>query len=146
MRIFLLPISTRRALIYCQRVAEKPTSERSYIDRLTHKATETWASWETSDKGWQKKFVQYGNRALQHIPYQEWGLKSFPPLSSKLQTEELGENKKFDVHYPGNIIKKDDVPKIMARLAGERKQLHWSRFMWSMIGIPFTIPFGLIPM
>jgi len=148
MRLFLLPISTRRALIYCQRVTQKPTSELSYVDRVTKKVSDSWAKWEAADRGWQKKITQYGNRAFQRIPYQEWGLKSFPPLSQTVQAEDMAlmaDNKKFEVHYPGNIMRQEDVPKVMARLAKERKALHWSRFMWSMIGLPFTIPFGLIP-
>ena len=44
-----------------------------------------------------------------------------------------------------NIMKGEDVPKILGRLASERKNLHWKRFWWSMIGLPFTIPFGLVP-
>jgi hypothetical protein len=145
MRLFLLPISTRQALIYCQRAAQKPTREIGYVDRITKKAADTWAKWEAAEKGWQKKITVYGNRGLQRIPYQEWGLKSFPPLTQQVQAEELTDNKKFSVFYPENIIKSEDVPKIMGRLASERKNLHWKRFWWSMCGLPFTIPFGLIP-
>jgi len=145
MRLFLLPISTRQALIYCQRVAPKPTKEGRYVDWVTKRAADTWAKWEAAEKGWQKKITEYGNRGLQRIPYQEWGLKSFPPLTPQVQAEELVENKKYSVFYPENIIKTEDVPKVMGRLASERKNLHWKRFWWSMIGIPFTVPFGLIP-
>ena len=145
MRLFLLPVSTRQALIYCQRVAPKPTKEIGYVDWVTKKAADTWSKWEAAEKGWQKKITEYGNRGLQRIPYQEWGLKSFPPLTPQVQAEELAEHKKFSIFYPENIIKTDDVPKVMGRLASERKNLHWKRFWWSMIGIPFTIPFGLIP-
>jgi hypothetical protein len=146
MRLFLLPITTRQALIYCQRAAQKPTKEIGYVDRITKKAAETWANWEAAEKGWQKKITEYGNRGLQRIPYQEWGLKSFPPLTPQVQAEELADNKKFSVFYPENIMKGEDVPKILRRLASERKNLHWKRFWWSMLGLPFTIPFGLVPM
>jgi hypothetical protein len=145
MRLFLLPISTRQALIYCQRAAQKPTKEIGYVDRITKKAADTWAKWEAAERGWQKKITEYGNQGLQRIPYQEWGLKSFPPLTQQVQAEELAENKKFSVFYPENIIDGEDVPKILGRLASERKNLHWKRFWWSMCGLPFTIPFGLIP-
>lgn len=145
MRIFLLPITTRRALIYCQRGSRKPAQQQSYLDRATKKASETWAKWEEADGGWQKKLTVYGNRALQRIPYEEWGLKSFPPLSAQVEADELADNKKFPVYYPGNVMHHDDVPRVMARLAKERKQLHWNRFAWSLVGIPFSLPFGLIP-
>jgi len=145
MRIFLLPISTRRALIYCQRVNKKPTADLSYLDRATKKAADTWSKWEAAKGGWQKKLTEYGNRGMQRIPYQEWGLKSFPPANAQIEAEELAANKKFPVHYPGNIMKYEDVSKVMARLAKERKQLHWNRFTCSLIGLPFSLPFGLIP-
>jgi hypothetical protein len=145
MRIFLLPISTRQALIYCQKAVKKPTASSSYADRITQKATETWAKWEEAESGWKKQVVTYGNKGLQRIPYQEWGLKSFPPSSPKLQAEQIADNKKFDVIYPSNVMKKEDAPKVMARLARERKQLHWNRFIGSMVAMPFTIPFALVP-
>ena len=146
MKLYLLPLSTRRALVYCQKVTQKPAAELGYVDRATKKAADTWARWEAAESGWQKKLTVYGNRALQRIPYQEWGLKSFPPANFTVEAEELANNQKFPVYYPGNIMRHEDVPKIMARLAKERKQLHWRRFTWSVIGIPFSIPFGLIPM
>ena len=146
MRIFLLPISTRRALIYCQRVSPKPPTELSYVDRITKKAADTWSNWEAANSGWKKKVTEYGNKGLQRIPYEEWGLKSFPPLNPQVQAEELTENKRFPVFFPENIVQRDDVPKIMARLAKERKNFHHNRFWGCAIGMPVTLPFALIPM
>lgn len=145
MRLFLLPLTTRQALIYCQRAAEQTTAKPSLIDRATKKAAETWANWEAADKGWRKTVVYYGNQGLQRIPYQEWGLKSFPPSNPKLQAEQIAANEKFDVVYPGNVMRKDDVPKVLARLARERKQLHWNRFIGSMVAMPICLPFALVP-
>ena len=146
MRIFLLPLTTRQALVYCQRITPKPASKRNILDKVNQKATDTWAKWERAEKGWQKQVVTYGNRALQRIPYQEWALKSFPPTNPNLQAEHITEEKKFEVVYPGNIMQEEDVPKVLGRLARERKQLHYKRFMGSLIGLPFTIPFALVPM
>lgn len=146
MRIFLLPLTTRQALIYCQRGPVAAGTKPRLIDRVTTKAAETWAKWEDAESGWKKQVVTYGNRGLQRIPYQEWSLKSFPPSNPKLQAEQATDGKKFEVIYPGNVMHEEDVPKILARLARERKQLHWNRFIGSMVAMPFTIPFGLIPM
>ena len=146
MRIYLLPLSTRQALIYCKNVTPKAPQKLSYVDRATKKAADTWAKWETAEQGWQKKLTLYGNRALQRIPYQEWGLKSFLPLTQTVESEELAAGKKFPVYYPANIMSHDDVPKVMSRLAKERKQLHYRRFVWSLIGLPVSLPFGIIPM
>jgi len=145
MRLFLLPLTTRQALIFCQRATEPSKGNLSIADRISKKAVETWAKWEAADKGWKKQAVTYGNAGLKRIPYQEWSLKSFPPSNPKLQAEQIADNKKFDVIYPGNVMKQEDVPKVMARLARERKQLHWNRFIGSMVAMPFTLPFALVP-
>lgn len=43
MRIFLLPISARRTLIYCERVQhELNKSQPSIADRIVNKANQTW--------------------------------------------------------------------------------------------------------
>ncbi|OCT53386.1 hypothetical protein CLCR_10535 [Cladophialophora carrionii] len=144
-KIILLPLTTRQALVYCQKAIEKPTSKPSIADRITKKAAETWAQWETAKKGWRKTLVYYGNQGLQRIPYQEWGLKSFPPSNPKLQAEQITEGRKFDVIFPSNVMHKEDVPKVLARLARERKQLHWNRFIGSMVAMPICIPFALVP-
>lgn len=148
MRLFLLPISTRRALVYCQKVTQKPATELSYADRITKKAVDTWAAWEKKEKGWQKIVTKYGNQGLQRIPYEEWGLKSFPPLNHAIQADDMAmmaEGKRFDVVYPGNIMKHDEAPLILARLAKERKQFHWRRFIGCLVGLPITAPFALVP-
>lgn len=147
MRIFLLPLSTRQSLIYCHRLATKPsaTDKFSIVDWVQRKATNTWADWEGAEKGWKKTIVTYGNKGFKRIPYQEWGLKSFPPSTPDLQAQQVTDGLKFDVIFPGNVMNKDDVPKILARLANERKTLHWNRFIGSMIAIPFTVPFAIIP-
>lgn len=145
MRIFLLPITTRQALIYCQTSARQSAAPPSIADRIINKATQTWAKWEEADRGWQKTLVKYGNAGLQRIPFQEWGLKSFPPAKAKLEAEYMAKNTKFDVFFPGNVMRQEDVPKTLLRLARERKTLHWNRFIGSMIAMPLTIPFALVP-
>lgn len=146
MRIFLLPLSTRQALIYCQKSAQKATSAPlSLPERITNKAAQTWANWEEAKSGWKATVVKYGNAGLKRIPYQEWGLKSFPPFNAKVQAELLSDNKKVDVFFPGNVMRKQDVPKVMQRLAMDRKKWHRQRFFGSMFIMPLTAPFALIP-
>ena len=55
MRLFLLPISTRRTLIYCERVAPSlaPGATKPPIaDRIINKSSEVWTGWEKAEKGW----------------------------------------------------------------------------------------------
>lgn len=86
MRIFLLPISTRRTLIYCDRVQTQlksagvgaggggtTTSQPSIPDRIVRKANETWAEWENSETRWKKRLTVLGNEyVFSRIPFEEW--------------------------------------------------------------------------
>ncbi|KAF2089678.1 hypothetical protein K490DRAFT_16475, partial [Saccharata proteae CBS 121410] len=147
MRLFLLPVSTRRALIYCER-APLPPSKSTYLDRITTKANQTWANWENTPAtkawyagGWKKQLTLQGNKFLRRIPYQEWGLKTIPALSQRRRDA----RETMEVKFPGLFVEKERVAGILERLATERQGLHRKRFWWSVVGMPITIPFALIP-
>lgn len=89
MRLFLLPISTRRALVYCQRPPSSAAEASSFLEKGRARAANLWASWEKKESGWQRKVVEYGNQALKRIPYEEWGLKSIPALSTRRKDAEM---------------------------------------------------------
>lgn len=146
MRLFLLPISTRRTLIYCERVqaavqgAKQPLSQK-VIDR----ASQTWTNWEKAEKGWQKKLTVYGNQLFKRIPYEEWGLKTIPPATKK-RLEEIDQGKHdFECLYPGAFMESSKVLGVLKALATERQSLH-SRRMWTCIALmPVSVPFALVP-
>ncbi|KAI9171085.1 protein (fungal and plant) [Paramyrothecium foliicola] len=146
MRLFLLPVSTRRTLLYAQRlgVTTKP-SDTSYADRGAAWAAKKWAEWEAKDRGWQKKVVEYGNHAFRRIPYEEWGLKSVPPLSTRRRDEELHGKDKVQLVFPPSAISLHKAEGILRTLATERQNLHRQRLLWCCIGMPITIPFALVP-
>jgi Mitochondrial K+-H+ exchange-related len=144
MRLFLIPISTRRVFVYCQ--SNKLIKRASYLDKIIVKAAETWNQWERIDRGWRKSLTSYGHRILQRIPYEEWGLKSIPPLSAQRQAEESGKWKKIDVIFPGNAVNPAKVPGILRHLATERQDLHRRRMWWSILLAPLTAPIALIPL
>ncbi|KAL2813694.1 mitochondrial K+-H+ exchange-related-domain-containing protein [Aspergillus granulosus] len=145
MRLFVIPISTRRALIYAKLLRGDVSKERSILDRITNKAAETWAKWEEADKGWKKHLVSWGNRVQQRIPYEEWALKSIPSLSAQQRIDELHGTRKVDVVFPGNAIKEEKLLSILHKLSTERQDLHRRRMWWSFIAAPFTAPVALIP-
>ncbi|PNS15626.1 hypothetical protein CAC42_4078 [Sphaceloma murrayae] len=153
MRIFLLPISTRRTLIYCEKLASAPSSTSAspasvsplplstLPDRVVARANTTWADWERSDSGWKKTITTYGNRAFARIPFEEWGLKSLPALHASTQESAT----KTAVIFPAKFLPESRVVEILKRIATEREKLHKRRLVGSVVAMPFTIPVGLIP-
>lgn len=92
--------------------------------------------------------VNYGNMALRRIPYEEWGLKSVPPLSERLKREETKEASgmgKVEVVFPKSLIPKDRVPDVIKKLATEREALHRKRLIYCIIGMPISAPVALLP-
>ncbi|KAG8166565.1 hypothetical protein KVR01_002254 [Diaporthe batatas] len=148
MRIFLLPISTRRTLLYAHRMNAATASQQakqSLLERIQEKAAKTWAGWEQKKSGWQKTVVGYGNEALKRIPYEEWALKSVPPLSTKRKDDELRGNDKVEVIYPRKLVSADKVTEVLNALSTEREALHRRRLLWCFVGMPISAPFALVP-
>lgn len=145
MRLYLLPISTRRTLLYCQKLGVPTSEKQTWGDWVQSKASRTWADWEKKDKGWQKSVVNYGNYAFRRIPYEEWGLKSIPPLSQRRREVELKGTEKVEVVYPKSLLPMDKIPSILQTLATERESLHKKRLFWCFIGMPITAPVALLP-
>jgi hypothetical protein len=145
MRLFLLPISTRRTLLYCQRLHLASTEKQGWLDKGRLKAVDLWASWEKKESGWQKKLVDYGNQALKRIPYEEWGLKTIPPISERRRAEELSAKGPVEVLFPPTLIPEEKVLDLLKTLGTERHGLHKKRMIWSIVGMPIVAPFALVP-
>ena len=145
MRLFLLPISTRRALIYSQRLNKTTNAQGGIVERVTNRAAKTWGQWEAKESGWQKKVTEFGNRALQRIPYEEWGLKSIPPLSARRKAEDIEGKGTIEVLFPRNVLNEQDIPTLLRRLGTERQSLHQKRAWWSIAAMPLTIPVAVLP-
>lgn len=127
-----------------------PAAQQTYLDKGVNYAAKTWAEWEKSESGWKVKVVGYGNTMLRKIPYEEWGLKSIPPLraSRREQYEKSPATMRVEVQYPRLYegLVQESVVDVCRRLSTERQGLHKTRLVQSVVGMPLTIPFGLIPM
>lgn len=146
MRLFLIPVSTRRTMLYAQRLGVTTSEGKAgLVDKVAVRAATMWASFEKKESGWQKKLVVYGNQAFRRIPFEEWGLKSIPPLSMRRRQEELKEGGKVDLVFPSTVVAEEDAEALAKKLATERQTYHRQRMTWCLIAAPFTIPFALVP-
>ncbi|KAK3670367.1 hypothetical protein LTR78_009720 [Recurvomyces mirabilis] len=148
MRIFLLPISTRRTLIYCERIQEslqKPGQKLAISERILNRVSTTWAGWEKAEKGWQKKTTVYANYLFSRIPYEEWGLKSFPPATKKKLEEVDAGKHEVECLYPGAFVKGGRVSELLKKLATERQAFHRRAFWTNVALMPISAPFTLVP-
>ncbi|KAI1437579.1 mitochondrial K+-H+ exchange-related-domain-containing protein [Xylaria sp. CBS 124048] len=146
MRLFLLPISTRRTLLYCQKLQVLPTEHKPWTDKFVLRAAKLWAEWQKADGGWKKAVVTYGDKAMGRIPYEEWGLKSVPTLSTRRREEEIMGKEKNEIIFPESVIPATRAPQVLQTLATERESLHRSRLIWCFIGMPISAPLALVPM
>lgn len=145
MRLFLIPISTKRVLVYARPLSKDLAKELSVLDRITTKAAEIWAKWEEADKGWKMHLVRWGNRVQQRIPYEEWALKSIPSFKTQQRVNGDHGKTKVDVLFPGNAVRLERVQDVLRTVATERQELHRKKMMWCLIAAPITAPLGLIP-
>lgn len=148
MRLFLLPVSTRRTLIYCERIVSQEAVTGTSLplqERIITKAATTWAKWEAAEKGWQKQTTSYANRLFRRIPFEEWGLKTIPPATKqRLEVIDNG-NLKVECLYPGAFLDSNKVPETLKRIATERQGLHRKRIWQSIALMPVVAPFALVP-
>ncbi|KAF3936967.1 hypothetical protein ABW19_dt0208242 [Dactylella cylindrospora] len=141
MRLFVIPLTPRRAFVYGHRVVEASTKKPSILDRAITKSSNLWLQWEKYEKGWQKQLTVYGNKLLRQISYEEWSLKSIPTLSRNIPGS---EREKVPVVYPPSVMTKAEIPKLLRKLGTEKSGQHRRLLIWSIVGMPIVAPFALL--
>ena len=82
-----------------------------------------------------------GNGIFRRIPFEEWGLKTLPTYSKSTVERAVAAR----VLFPGRFLEEGKVTGMLAKIATERQGLHKQRLVWSFVGMPFTIPVGILP-
>jgi Uncharacterised conserved protein (DUF2343). len=145
MRLFLIPISTKRALIYARPLNKDLAKELSILDRVTTKAAEHGRSGRKPTKDGRCTLfagaIEFSNG------YHTKNGPSKASLHSKTQLRVNGDHgkTKVDVLFPGNAVRLERIQQVVRTIATERQEIHRNRMMWSLIAAPITAPFGLIP-
>ena len=146
MRFFLLPISTRQNLIYCQRLTLQRSEKTSLLDKAATKGSNIWLNWEKKESGWQKKVTSYGSKLFQRLPYAEWGLKSIPPLSARRKRDEIEGKEEVRIEYPRALIDSREVHDALTTFGSKERQKFHTKWLWgSILGMPISAPVALLP-
>lgn len=89
----------------------------------------------------------YGNKLFQKLPHEEWGLKSVPPLTAGRKYKTVNSKDAVRLEFPSSLIKEDAVMESLRYFGGKAKYAYHTKWMLgNIIGMPISVPFGLIPM
>lgn len=161
MRLYLLPISTRQALLYCQQLGQRAPAPQHQVwaDWATDKVTKTWVDWEAKKSGWKRMVTSYGNAALKRLPHEEYSLKGIPALERatsgsdsnppqyQMQRVTTDGQRHVEIAYPSKFVRPEQARHVLQRLSNKHKQAyHYKWLMASLLGMPLSAPVALVPM
>ncbi|CAO1622508.1 unnamed protein product [Sympodiomycopsis kandeliae] len=101
---------------------------------------------------WKRKTYNLGEKLMDRIEYEEWALKAVDPsLGPDVKSVVTSAQDKpppqesIRIHYPPSLISPEHLISNINNLAATRAPHHRSRMIACVIGMPFTIPFMLVP-
>ena len=110
------------------------------IDSLVDKASSKWEHLSKSEEGSMKRrLYSFGNRMMDRIDADEWFLKEVPRHAG-----DAGAEHRVVIRYPVNLNQLDIEERLRA-LVRERISLHAKGKQMSLLALPFSIMFGIIP-
>lgn len=147
MKLLLLPlrdVTSKKLFLYGTALKAEGEISPSVSDRIVNKAASTWLSWEAAEKGWKKKIVELGNKAITRIDYREHSLKSIMSERAYRRYYPNSLTSPVQLNHP-KAVDKSFITSELKTLAREGHPRHRQWFIYSLVLMPFTAPFMLIP-
>lgn len=147
MKLSIIPlreITSQKVFLYGAATKIPNEIKASIPDKIVNKATSMWTSWESAEKGWKKKVVEWGNKAVSRIDYREHSLKSVMSLAAYRRYYPDSPDAKIALSHPTKLSQDFILSEIRA-LAKEGVPRHRQKLIYSFILMPFTAPFMLVP-
>ncbi|PWN49828.1 hypothetical protein IE53DRAFT_374924 [Violaceomyces palustris] len=141
-----------------------------FTTRMLSKASNFWMDMGRADQkstlDWKRRTYTLGEKLMDRIEYQEWALKGVDPalgprlntLSQKSTDSDEGKSKpgeidrrksrsdeKVSLLYPPSLLSPAPLLASLESLTSHRTPHHYRRLWLCVAGMPFTIPFALIP-
>lgn len=138
--------------------------------RIMNKAADFWVGLGREDQksilDWKRRTYVTGERLMDRIEYEEWALKGVDPaLGPSLSPRENGVRRKEEAEaegqkeaglaaspsksvallYPPSLLSPTALLTSLTKMTASRQPHHRQRLIWCVVGMPFTIPFALIP-
>lgn len=152
-----IPITTHRAFVYCRHQKALTGNKPSLNSKVTEWGHRAWSKLESSELKVNVKTVEIVNKLLEKIPWEETCLRSVPSQSSivrelchiegaKEAEEKRGSYKPIPVYYPSSLIPETTIFNQLSAYAKDGYSRHLKYLVYSLLGIPLTIPFILLPL
>lgn len=163
MRIFYLPVTAQRRLIFCQKsdaplVRAKPRLD----DRLATRLARVWDRFEQSDRRWKQVVTTWVDKLLDTVPFEENGLRSVPPRHTrKRQLKDKSHISEKEAIRSGQVRDLEPVPLVFPATAGltfaeaqtnvgtaalQGLKTHRRQMLWCLAGLPLTLPLSINPL
>ncbi|EPQ26090.1 uncharacterized protein PFL1_06298 [Pseudozyma flocculosa PF-1] len=142
-----------------------PQRKAPLSKRLLQRASAFWIDLGRTDQkstlDWKRRTYVTGERLMDRIEYQEWALKGIDPAmdpkliaaqaavdggqGSEKSAVDAGASPQIPLLYPPSLLKPEPLIASLKNLTDQRTPHHYKRFWVCVVGMPFTIPFALIP-
>lgn len=167
-KLIIIPITTKKSFVYYKHSPDLIDNSSIFIryeTKISNKVSKIWTNMEDSPKGYKKKIVAWVNSLLDQTPWSENSLKTVPSESYILKRVQEKEHEKenkltlkeylsksdelipkpIHVYYPTSVISREHVLQEFESLWEVGKSYHKKYTIYSILGIPFTLPLVLVP-